>query len=203
MRNVADSRELARRSMTEARAGAHPVEERRNREEEDRRRAEAEEARKKNTLAAAIDRYLAERLAEKSRRRMRAEYLTETSRTLEKNVKRTALGKRPLDEITSDDIKRLVRGIAKDAPSQANHTLAYLKAMLGWAVDEGLIEKNPADSVKMPAQKVERERALCDEELRAFWLACNRIGWPFGPLGQLTPVATSSAAKRLTVPCRL
>ena len=37
----------------------------------------------------------------------------------------------------------------------------------------------------MPAQKVERERALGDEEIRAFWLACDRIGWPFGPLAQL------------------
>jgi integrase len=100
-------------------------------------------------------------------------------------VKQSALGKRPLDEITGDEIKRLVRGIAKDAPSQANHTLAYLKAMLGWAIDEGLIGKNPAASVKMPAQKVERERALSDEEIPVFWLACDAIGWPFGPLARL------------------
>jgi len=66
---------------------------------------------------------------------MRAEYLAETARTLEKNIKQSLLGKWPLDEIAGDDIKRLVRGIAKDAPSQANHTLAYLKAMLGWAVE--------------------------------------------------------------------
>jgi integrase len=116
---------------------------------------------------------------------MRAEYLADTTRTLEKNVKHTALGKRPLDEIAGDDIKRLVRGIAKDAPSQANHTLAYLSAMLSWAVEEGLIAKNPAVGVKMPAQKVERDRALPDEEIRPFWLACDRVGWPFGPLAQL------------------
>jgi integrase len=116
---------------------------------------------------------------------MRVEYLAETARTLDKNVKQSALGKRPLDEITGDDIKRLVHGIAKDAPSQANHTLAYVKAMLGWAVDESLIEKNAAAGVKMPAQRVERERALSDEEIRAFWLACDEIGWPFGPLAQL------------------
>ena len=116
---------------------------------------------------------------------MRAEYLAETARTLDKNVKQSALGKRPLGEITAEDVKRLVRSIAKDAPSQANHTLAYLKAMLGWAVDEDLIERNPVTGVKMPAQKVERERALGDEEIWAFWLACDQIGWPFGPLAQL------------------
>jgi integrase len=183
--NVADARELARQSMTKARTGENPVEDRRRKQEEERRQSEAEEARKTNTLAAVIDRYLIERPADRSRKPMRAEYLAETARTLNKNVKQSALGKQPLDEITSEDVKRLVRGIAKDAPSQANHTLAYLKAMLGWAVDEGLIEKNPAAGVKMPAQKVERERALGDDEIRTFWLACDVVGWPFGPLAQL------------------
>jgi integrase len=185
IQNVAGARELARQSMTKARSGAHPVEDRRRREEEERCQAEAEEARRKNTLAAAIDRYLAERPSDRSRRPMRAEYLAETARTLKRDVKQSTLGKRSLDEIASEDIKQLVRGIAKGAPSQANHTLAYLSAFFGWAVDEGLIAKNPAAGVKMPAQKVERERALGDWELRPFWLACDRIGWPFGPLAQL------------------
>jgi integrase len=183
--SVADARELARQSMRKARAGGHPVEDRRRKEEEERKQAEAEEARKKNTLGVVIDRYLAERPSDKSRRPMRAEYLAETTRTLERDVKQSPLGRRPLEEITGDDIKRLVRGIAKDAPSQANHTLAYLKAMLSWAVDEGLIAKNLADGVKMPAQKVERERALDDGEIRPFWPACERAGWPFGPFSQL------------------
>jgi integrase len=182
--SVADARARARQSMTKARAGAHPVEERRRKQEEDQRQAEAEIARKQNTLAAAIDRYLVERQRDKSRRPMRREYFVETARTLEKNVK-PKLGAHPISEITSDDVKRLVRGIAKDAPSQANHTLAYLKAMLGWAVSEGLIEKNPAIGVAMPALKSERDRALDDDEIRLFWPACDKVGWPFGPLFKL------------------
>jgi integrase len=183
--NVADARELARQSMAKARTGAHPVEYRRRKEEEKQRQAASEEARQRNTLAALIDRYLIERPKDKSRRPMRAEYLVETRRTLERDVKRSLLGKRPLDEITSDDVKGLVRGIAKYAPGQANHVLAYCSALFSWAVDEGLIAKSPAAGVKMPAQKVERERALGEEEIRPFWLASDRIGWPFGPLAQL------------------
>src|SRR5215831_1812252 len=68
--NVADARALARQSMTKARAGAHPVEDRRQKEEENRRKVEIEEARERNTLAAAIDRYLAERPTDKSRKPM-------------------------------------------------------------------------------------------------------------------------------------
>jgi integrase len=183
--NVADARKLAQRSMLRARSGAHPVEERRKRKEEERHQAEAAEARKRNTLAAAINRYLAERPGDKSRRPMRAEYLAETARTLIRDVSQSPLGKRPLDEIAAEDIKRLVRGIAKDAPSQGNHTLAYLSAMLGWAVDEGLIQRNPASGVKRPSQSVERERTLDDREIPILWGACDRVGWPFGQLAQL------------------
>ena len=62
---------------------------------------------------------------------MRAQYLAETARTLIKDVKQSELGERPLANITSEDVKRLVRDIAKTAPSQADiSTPAYLKAML-------------------------------------------------------------------------
>jgi hypothetical protein len=127
--SVADARERARQSMTKAHARTNPVAERRQREDEERRQAEAEQARKENTVAAVIDRYLAERPVDKSRKPLRAEYLAETTRTLDKNVKQSTLGGRPLDDVVSEDIKRLVRDVAKSAPSQANHTLAYLKAM--------------------------------------------------------------------------
>jgi integrase len=182
--SVADARKLAQLSMTKARAGAHPVEEKRRNQEDDRRQAEAATARKQNTLAAAIEHYLVERPADKSRRPMRPEYLAETRRTLDVNVK-PKLGMQPISEITNDDIKRLVRGIAKKAPSQANHTLAYLKAMLGWAVAENLIERNPALGIAMPALRGERDRVLDDDEIRLFWSACDKLGWPYGPLVKL------------------
>jgi hypothetical protein len=54
--NVADARELARQSMTKARAGKNPVEDRRHKEEEERRQVEAEELRRNRTMVAVIDR---------------------------------------------------------------------------------------------------------------------------------------------------
>jgi integrase len=44
---------------------------------------------------------------------------------------------------------------------------------------------NPCNALKLPAPLVERDRALNDDEILLFWLACNEIGWPFGPLFQL------------------
>jgi integrase len=118
-------------------------------------------------------------------KRMRPDYFAETKRTLDREVK-PALGGRPIREITRRDIRELVEGIVeRGSPSQANHTLAYLRAMLNWAVDYDLIDANPANGFKMPAPLVERDRTLSDEEIRLFWCGCDGVGWPFGPLFQL------------------
>jgi integrase len=172
--------------MTKARAGTHPVEDRRRKEEEERRQAAAEEARQRNTFAAVIERYLAERPAKNKRGQPLApEYLAEIKRTLRRDVAQSRLGEKPISELTGKDIRELVRNIAKAAPSHANHVLAYLTTALQWAVTEDLIAENPAAAVDAPAPKVERERALEDEEIPPFWQACDHIGWPFGPLDQM------------------
>jgi integrase len=178
---VDEARERARQSMQKAAAGVNPIAQRQQAEEEERQQAEAEEARQRDTLGAAIDRYL-QRYAVK---RMRTEYYKETQRTLERDVKDT-LGARPIREITRREIRELIEAVVdRGSPSHANHVLAYLRAMLNWAVANDLIEANPCDGLKMPAPLVERDRALDDDEIRLFWHGCDAIGWPFGPLFKL------------------
>jgi integrase len=178
---VGDARDLARESLRRAEQGINPAEERRREQDEAKRRVEEEAARSRATLNAAIDRYL-ERYAAK---RMRPDYFTETKRTLERDVK-AALGTRPIREITRRQVRELLEAIVdRGSPSHANHVLAYLRAMLNWAVGNDLIEANPTNGLKMPAPLVHRDRALADDEIRLFWLACDKIGWPFGPLFQL------------------
>jgi integrase len=183
--NVADARARAREILQQAAAGIDPRVQRQQQADRETARQAHEAAAAQATLGAAIDRYLTERPADRERRSMSREYLVETTRTLIKNVKNTPLGSRPLAEITADEIRRHVRAIAKATPQQANHTLVYLKAMLGWAVDEGLIDRNPAIGVKLPAQRVERERVLDDDEIKFFWLACEEVGHPFGTHAQI------------------
>jgi integrase len=168
------ARALARASIQKAQQGINPVRERRE-------IAAAEATGRGQTLAAAIDRYL-ERYAVK---RMRAEYFAETKRTLDRDVK-PALGSRSIGEITRGDIRELLERIVdRGSPSHANHCLAYLRAMLGWAVANDLITANPCAGLQMPSPKVERDRALDDGEIALFWRACDDLAWPFGPLFQL------------------
>jgi integrase len=178
---VDEARERARQSMRKASDGVNPIEERQRAEEEEHRQVEAEAARQRDTMGAAIDRYL-ERYAVK---RMRPEYYKETERTLRRDVV-APLGARPIREITRREIRELIESVVdRGSPSHANHVLAYLRAMLNWAVSNDLIEASPCDGLKMPAPLVERDRALNDDEIRLFWRGCDAIGWPFGPLFQL------------------
>jgi integrase len=176
--NVADARELARASLQKAAKGINPIEDR-------RQQKRATEARARDTLGAVIDLYL----EQYARRRMRPDYYKETKRALEVDVK-AVLGARPIGDLTRREIRDLLSAIvARGREPHASHVLAYLRAMLNWAVGEELIEVSPAAGIPDPdprkLQDRERDRYLKGDELCLFWLGCDKIGWPFGPLFQL------------------
>jgi integrase len=72
--------------------------------------------------------------------------------------------------------------VDRDAPIQANRTLALFQTLCNWAVERGIIAISPCDRVKPPAATVSRDRILTDAELRDVWNSCDRLGWPRGPL---------------------
>ena len=104
------------------------------------------------TLGAAIDRYLTTYAA----KRMQPAYYAHTRRSLEHDVK-AVLGARPIREITQRDVRELIDGIDRRAPTQARNALAYLRLMLNWAVSNDLIEANPVKGLKLPATPRQRE----------------------------------------------
>jgi integrase len=182
---VDDARDRARVSMSKAKSGAHPVEERRRADDAEKKAAEREAARQRDTLAVMLDRYL----AEYGSKRWRPDTLKEVSRCFEFDVK-PALGARPIGDITRRDVRELVDAIVKRGRApHAHHVLAYLRPALTWAVEKEIIEVNPAEHIPDPDPRRReartRDRYLDDDEIRLFWPACDAIGWPFGPLFQL------------------
>lgn len=162
---VEDARVLARASILKARQGLDPVADRR--------------AAKRNTLNATLDRYLID-----AKKRMASNYYAETVRALAADV-RPALGSKPIAEVSRREIREALGAVmARGSPSHANHVLAYLRAALGWAVREDIIPANPAEGIKKPAPAGERDRALSDDEIRAFWLAADELRGAFGPFFQ-------------------
>ncbi|MGC2075283.1 MAG: integrase arm-type DNA-binding domain-containing protein [Xanthobacteraceae bacterium] len=83
-------------------------------------------------------------------------------------------------KITKADIARIVKDIAatknprtgKLMKSTAALALAHLTTALNWAVDNELIDTNPATNVTAP-ERGERDRVLNDRELASVWRACG------------------------------
>ncbi|MGC2077317.1 MAG: integrase arm-type DNA-binding domain-containing protein [Xanthobacteraceae bacterium] len=104
-------------------------------------------------------------------------------RMLEVDVLRPWRG-RSLDTISKRDAIALIDRIAERAPVHANRVLARLNAMFNWAVDKDRIAASPIASIRAPTKEKARDRWLNDQEIVWFWEACERLGYPFGPLFQ-------------------
>jgi integrase len=57
--------------------------------------------------------------------------------------------------------------------------------MFAWAVSRDIIAASPCAGVKPPAAETSRDRVLSDDELKTVWRACDKVGWPFGPMVKL------------------
>src|SRR5262249_44818053 len=71
-----------------------------------------------------------------------------------------AIGDWDLAQLTLDPLQRLLNQVAQRGyrRSTANHIRTYLKAALEYAVDEGLIHRNPARKLELPKTRKPRER---------------------------------------------
>jgi integrase len=109
------------------------------------------------------------------------------AREIEREVRREFLcrwGRRPLAEITPQDVRDVVKA-AKDrgAPYQAHNLLVLARDQQVYG-----LENSPCARLKPKAiigKKAFRTRILAGDELRAFWRAANRLGYPYGPLFRL------------------
>jgi len=171
--NVGDARQRARESIELAQRGVHPA--------EAREEAAAAEAARSITFATVADRYLAEHVE----RNNRPSTIRETRRILNRDVK-PKWGERPIRDITRQDVNDLLDVIAdRGALLQANRTLARLKTLFSWALDNELADADPTARVRKRVKEVPRDRALSPDEIRYFWAGCDKLGWSFGPLFKL------------------
>lgn len=92
------------------------------------------------------------------------------------------LGKLPLESVTADAIKRLLRTIvAKGNGTTSNRVRALLRQVLNYGVAEDKLLANPVSKVKALAPEKSRERVLTDAEIKQIW------GLLDDPSGMLVP----------------
>ena len=88
----------------------------------------------------------------------------------------------PLSEIKRANVVRVLDSIiAEGKPYRANRVLAAIKKLFAWALDRGLIDVHPIFGLRPPSKEVARDRILTEREVRAFWSAASKMGFPFGP----------------------
>jgi integrase len=169
----AQARRLAGQALDRVSDGFDP-----SREKQAKRNAPAP---RDDAVTAAIDDYLEHYL----RKETRTGTFNEAARILTGEVAK-AWRNRPLRSITRGDVNKLVDDIAaRRAAVQANRTLARLRAFFNWCIAKDRLTASPAAGVKPPTKERDRDRALSDDEVRWLWSACDKSGWPFGPLVKL------------------
>jgi integrase len=106
-------------------------------------------------------------------------------------------GDKPLTSFDGHDIHSVVAearklgipGLAKRnngmSESRGRKMHAALNIFFRWAVRQRRVAANPCSGVWHPGAPPARDRVLSDPEIRAFWLATDKVGQPFAPVLKL------------------
>ena len=175
---LARAREKARQWNAMLKAGLDPAV-----EEDRRRQAKAEAARKKAdaTFGKGLDAYL------KHKSKLRSAH--EMGRNLRREFK--GWEDRPLADIGRREVEDIINGIvARGHTATAHAIFALVRGFFNWvcARHEYGIKESPCKDI-LPSALIGdrniRQRTLTDHEIAAFWRACGRLDYPFGPLFRL------------------
>jgi len=97
-------------------------------------------------------------------------------------------GEKPIATITRADVlERLEVLVDASKPQAANRLFEVIRRLFNWAYDRGTfgLDHSPCDRMKMPADKVIRQRVLNEEEIEAVWGAFDQMEYPFGSMLKL------------------
>src|SRR5262249_17638949 len=135
-----------------------------------------------NTFAAAAEDFIKDKLIHERQGR-------EAERDL--RVFLPAWGTRPLGDITPADVLAIIRVVKnRGAPYRAHGLLTIARRFFNWCISQQTygLQTSPCDRLKPRAligEKKARTRVLDDGEVRALWLAIDKLGYPYGPLFKL------------------
>lgn len=184
---LAKARESARSTLEEVARGQDP-----GAAKKERRLAEQDggDARflLENIVTRYLDRYAKKRTRERSwketKRLIEVEVIPDRSESKNKNA--PTLRGRDIRTLRRQDIKALLDAIVdRGVEITANRTLAALRKLLNWAVEQDIIETSPAEGIKALAEERGRDRILSDSELASIFAQADQLGHPFGSIVKL------------------
>jgi integrase len=91
-----------------------------------------------------------------------------------------------MTDITKKDVRTLIENIAeRGAPIAANRVRSLIHTFFNVAIEQDVVELNPATATKKPGIEHQRDRVLTDDEIRAFWAATEKLPLPMKSFFQL------------------
>jgi integrase len=94
-----------------------------------------------------------------------------------------AFGKKPVNEITPQEINRRIDRLQRTV-SEQNHALVAIKVFFRWAQRRHYVAHSPCEGMQT-IERPSRNRVLTDNELAAVYNAAEKFGYPFGTIVQL------------------
>ena len=120
-----------------------------------------------------------------AKRKNGAIWAAETERLLRVEIL-PKLGAKRIGDVSRVDVHNILDDVIdRGSPVTANRVLAVLRKLYNWSIERGVVMVSPVDRIKAPTVENSRDRVLSNDEIRSVWQAFERIGWPFGAVGQL------------------
>jgi integrase len=148
--------------------------------EQERRRL-AELRRQEHSFLAVTEAYF----SDCRRRQLRSAAL------MERDIRKELIPRwadRPIAEITRSDVTSAINEIVnRGVPGRAHGVFALCRGLFSWVIHSGRygLEHSPCDHMqpsRLIGERKPRQRTLSDDELRAFWGATAKLGYPGGAL---------------------
>ena len=155
---LAAARIQAKLALAKVATGTDPAAEKRQARTEAKAKAVA------NNPPDLVETVAAQFVEMHAKRKTRRRSWMETERVIAHDVLPYWRSKR-LSAITRADVHALIdKVIARDKPVLANRLLGTLKTLGRWAVDRGVIERNPFADIRPPSPSTSRDRRVDDRE---------------------------------------
>lgn len=119
--------------------------------------------REAETIKELVDEYI-EKWAKPRKRTWRKDHLI-----LEKDILPEWKRRKAKDISRRDVVLLLDKILKREAPIQANRTLAVIRKMFNFAISRDIAVSNPCAGVASPSPENQRDRVLSEAEIKTFW----------------------------------
>jgi integrase len=169
--DLASARDLARKTLVAVAEGRDPAQEKM--------------ARKTPAERDTVEKVAAEFIQRHVRANTRPSTAREVVRLLEKEIVPAWKG-RLITEIGRRDIIELMDRLRdRGVGVMANRVFSVVRKLFNWAVSRDIVAVSPCTALRPLVPEISRDRLLDDGEIKLFWQAADRLGYPFGRLFQL------------------